>query len=106
MKWILVIGMLLASIPAIGQQGYTKDSLQFKAYVHLSYEENKIKEIVVKKVFCDYCTDNQLKHLKDIFWSMADFEKYNADVRLIKGLRKRTLLTRISKEEFNKLKDE
>ncbi len=106
MKWIAVIAIFFGSMQVFGQKGYAKDSLQFKAYVHLIYVEARIKEIKVKKVFCDYCSENQLKYLKQNFWNMANSEKYNADVRLAKGLRKRTLLTRIAKEDFQNLKNE
>ena len=106
MKLIAIIAILLCSMHAVGQKGYAKDSLQFKAYVHITYLDARVKEIEVKKVFCDYCSKDQLKYLTQNFWSMANSEKYNADVRLVKGLRKRTLLTRISKEDFQNLKND
>lgn len=106
MKWITVIFLLLGSMHTFGQKGYAKDSLQFKAYVHITYLETRVNQIKVKKVFCDYCTDNQLKYLEQKFWDMANTEKYHPEVRLKKGLRKRTLLTRISKKDFKKLNDD
>lgn len=105
MKWIAVIAILMGSMQVYGQKGYAKDSLQIKAYVHLTYVEGRIKEIKVKKVFCDYCSEKQLIYLKQNFWNTANSEKYNADVRLVKGVRKRILLTRISKQDFQNLKN-
>jgi len=89
-----------------GQNGYAKDSLQFKAYVHLTYLEARVTNIKVKKVFCDYCSESQLEYLTQKFWDMANSEKYDSEVRLQKGLRKRTLLTRIPKKDFKNLKND
>jgi len=88
-----------------GQKGFAKDSLQFKAYVHITYLEARVTDIKVRKVFCDYCSENQLEYLKQKFWGMANSEKYDSEVRLQKGLRKRTLITRIPREHFKGLKN-
>lgn len=106
MKQLVAIALFFCASHMFGQQGYAKDSLQFKAYVHILYESARASSISVKKVFCDYCTETQLKYLKQKFWEMANSEKYNPEVRLNKGLRKRTLLTRISKKDFEKLKSD
>jgi len=105
-KWIVLILIFWSSTQCFGQRGYTKDSLQFKAYIHLTYLDAKVKGIKVKKVFCDYCTDGQLKHLKQRFWDMANSEKYDLDMGLGKVLIKRSLITRIAKEDFKNMNNE
>ncbi len=106
MKWIAFILFFLSSIQCIGQRGYAKDSLQFKAYIHTTYEESFVKSIVVKKVFCDFCNKNELEYLKQRFWDMTNADKYHPALRIKNGVRKTTLITRVSKKDFEELKND
>jgi hypothetical protein len=96
----------MSSIHVFGQKGYAKDSLQIKLYANITYENKQAKEIKVKKVFCDYCNENQLKLIKEEGWRRAYQERNLPENRLIKGLRKLVLNIRISKQDFKNLKDE
>ena len=60
---ILLFSLALAS-PAIAQ-GYQKDSLQIKVYTEIEYEQYRVKSIKATRVFCDYCSENQTKKIKE-----------------------------------------
>jgi len=83
---------------------YKKDSLQIKVYTEIDYVNKRVKEIVVKKVFCDYCSENQIKFLKEKALELATYDKYNPKKRLINGTRKFALIIRVSKKDFLEIK--
>ena len=88
MKWIAVIAILIGSTQVFGQKGYAKDSLQVKLYANITYENRQTKEIKIRKVFCDYCNENQLKFIKEEGLRRAFQERNLPENRLTKGVRK------------------
>ena len=96
----------MGSMHCMGQKGYARDSLQIKLYADIKYEEGRTMDIAIRKVFCDYCDEGQLKYLKHEGWRRAYLERNLPENRLSKGIRKLTLLIRISKEDFKNLKNE
>jgi len=88
------------------QHGYQRDSLQIKVYAEIEYVNNKSKEIKVKKVFCDYCTDNQTVFIKEKAEQLAFYDRYNPKKRMVNGLRKFAIIIRVSKKDFLALKTE
>lgn len=103
---IFVILFGWSSIIAFGQEGYAKDSLQIKIYADITYENNRSKSIKVRKVFCDYCTEIQLKYIKEEGWRRAYDERYLPENRLIKGIRKLTIIIRMAKKDFKAFNNE
>lgn len=106
MKWIAVIAIFLGSMQVFGQKGYAKDSLQVKLYANITYEDAQTKEIKIRKVFCDYCNESQLKFIKEEGWRRAYNERNLPENRLTKGVRKLTLIIRMAKEDFQNMKNE
>jgi len=105
-KWIAVIAILFGSMQVFGQKGYATDSLQVKLYADITYENRQTKEIKIRKVFCDYCNESQLKFIKEEGWRRAYEERNLPENRLRKGVRKLTIIIRIAKEDFQNLKNE
>ena len=98
--------ILLMSSVVVGQVGYAKDSLQIKMYADIEYENKQPIRIEVKKVFCDYCSDKQLKIVKQEGWRRAYMERYSPENRLKKGIRKLTLILRFAKADFKAMNNE
>ena len=88
------------------QIGRYADSLQIKTYVTIEYDRYRPKKIDVKKVFCDYCNQNQKKHLKLLAWQLAYIERFDSKNVIQKGERRITLLIRMSKKDLIALKEE
>lgn len=105
MKWIVFLLIFWSSTQCFGQKGYAKDSLQIKLYANITYENKKSKEIKVRKVFCDYCNENQVKFIKEEGWRRAYQERYLPENRLTKGVRKLTIIIRIAKDDFKNMID-
>ncbi len=106
MKLVVVIAFLLCSTYCLGQKGYAKDSLQVKLYANITYENKQAKKIEVRKIFCDYCNESQLGFIKQEGWRRAYEERNLPENRLVKGIRKLTIIIRIAKEDFKNLKSD
>ena len=90
---------------SLGQnRDYTLDSLQIKVYTEIEYVNSQSKDIVVKKVFCDYCSENQTNFLAERAKQLAFYDRYNPSKRLINGLRKFAIIIRVSKKDFLEMK--
>lgn len=81
-------------------QSYTKDSLQIKAYTEIQFKDNNAENIILKKVFCDYCTDFQIEKIGEEALRRADIEKYAPLNRMENGYKKLAIYIRISKDDF------
>jgi len=87
-------------------QSYAKDSLQIKVYTQIKYINNKVVDIKLKKVFCDYCSDYQRKEMGYEGLRRANIEKYYPENRLENGIKKLALYIRIAKKDFSILKQD
>lgn len=97
--------IVCCSWKASAQIGSYADSLQIKTYVTIEYRNKHPKSIEVSKVFCDYCNENQKKHLKERAWQLAYFERYDPRNVIANGKRRLTFLIRMSKKDLKRLRD-
>lgn len=87
-------------------QSYKKDSLQIKVYTEIAYKSSKATNIKLKKVFCDYCTEQQTKSIGEEALRRADLEKYYPENKLENGKKRLAIYIRISKEDFKSITKE
>ena len=88
------------------KRNYTLDSLQIKVYTEIAYVNSQPRDIVVKKVFCDYCTDNQIKYIGEKAKEFAFYDRYNPKKRIVNGMRKFVIIIRVSKKDLSAIRDE
>jgi hypothetical protein len=88
------------------KRNYTVDSLQIKVYTEIEYTNSQPKDILVKKVFCDYCTNNQIKYIGEKAKELAFYDRYNPKKRIVNGIRKFAIIIRVSKKDFLAIRDE
>ena len=105
-KYNLICFVVLCSLTSQAQIGTYADSLQIKTYVTIHYKNQLPSNIVVNKIFCDYCNDNQKKHLKQRAWQLAYFERYNPENVLKNGKRRLTFLIRMARKDLIRLREE
>ncbi|WP_299886653.1 hypothetical protein [uncultured Lacinutrix sp.] len=86
-------------------QSYKKDSIQIKAYTEITYNNNKVESIKLKKVFCDYCSEFQLESIGEEALYRANAEKYLPENKLKKGKKRLAIYIRISKVDFAAIKN-
>ncbi|WP_452224359.1 hypothetical protein [Lacinutrix chionoecetis] len=97
--------VLLLSCTIVSSQAYTEDSLQIKAYTEIKFIDGAPQDIVLKKVFCDYCSENQMQLLGEDAIRRTEIEKYNPKNKLKNGLKKIAVYIRISKTDFAAIKE-
>lgn len=102
--YIVVASFILCPKSVSAQIGRYADSLQIKTYVTITYKNKQPKAITVNKVFCDYCNENQKKHLSERAWQLAYFERYNPKNIIANGKRRLTFLIRMSKVDLKRLR--
>ncbi|NQX85348.1 MAG: hypothetical protein HRT67_05515 [Flavobacteriaceae bacterium] len=90
----------------MAQNGYKKDSLQIKVYTSISYANNKIKAIKVKRVFCNYCTDFQILAIKQEAKNRSYSVRNDKENKLVNGTKKLTLFIRIAKSDFAAIRED
>ncbi len=84
---------------------YRIDSLQFKMYTRLYLgDQLQVDSVVVRKVFCDYCSDRQMEVLKQEAIRQSTIEQYNPKYRK-PGEHRLALYVRLSKEDFKNIND-
>lgn len=105
-RFIIICFCLFSVSHAFAQIGYKKDSLQIKVYSEIEYIDRLIKDIKVDTVFCDYCSKNQIKMLKEEAFRRTYLIRNDKDVKLENGTYKHALLIRISKKDFLEMKEE
>ncbi|SDB34875.1 hypothetical protein SAMN03097699_0832 [Flavobacteriaceae bacterium MAR_2010_188] len=102
---ILILAFAFVSTKAKAQ-GYAEDSLQIKVYSEINYESYRPVSIKITKVFCEYCSPNQLKHIKGVAYETAYGER-NAPENVMKnGKKKLAIYLRLPKDKFRLLRDE
>ena len=107
-KWFLfILTFVFCSVILHSQNNpnYPRDLIQIKTYSIAKFKNSKLDTVKVTKVFCDYCSENQLNALKQEAWNRAYYERYNPKNRLVNGKRKLALYIRISKKDFLNLKE-
>lgn len=100
--YILII--LIFSLAKLQAQDYKKDSLQFKIITNIKYNSSQVEDIKLKKVMCDYCTDNQKKQLGLQALKLAALEQYDPKNKLENGIKILSIYIRLSKTDFLALK--
>jgi hypothetical protein len=105
-KFIIICFCLISVGNAFSQIGYQKDSLQIKVYSEIEYIEGLVKEIKVDTVFCDYCSKNQMKMLKEEALNRTYLIRNDKGIKLVNGKYKHALLIRISKKDFLEMREE
>jgi len=107
-KYVILILVFCASNTTTYCQnvGYSADSLQVKVYTEIEYVKNSPKNVKVLKVFCDYCSDNQIAYIKEEAYFLTFNDRFNPENRMAEGKKMLALLIRISKEDFKAIKDE
>ncbi|MDC8004179.1 hypothetical protein POV27_08965 [Aureisphaera galaxeae] len=108
-KRIVLLGILvfagMSSLLA-QQRDYRKDSLQFKMYTRIYVNKSiELDSVVVKKIFCDYCSEKQLEVLREEAFRRSVYESRNPKYRK-PGEHRLALYIRLSKVDFKALNDE
>ncbi|RLD30037.1 MAG: hypothetical protein DRI75_01400 [Bacteroidetes bacterium] len=85
------------------KKSFAKDSLRIKVYTEIKYVNGRSKEITVKKVFCNYCSAIQIEALKEKAKELAFYDRYNPKKRLVNGIKKFTMIIRVSKKDLKEL---
>jgi len=96
----------ISTYEVFAQIGYQKDSLQIKVYSEIEYVNKFVKGIKVDTVFCDYCSANQIKMIKEEAYRRTFSISNDKDVRMANGKYKHALYIRISKKDFLEMKEE
>lgn len=105
-NFIIMCFCLISVGNAFSQIGYQKDSLQIKVYSEIKYIEGLVKEIKVDTVFCDYCSKNQIKLLKEEALRTTYLIRNDEGIKLVNGTYKHALFIRISKKDFLEMKED
>lgn len=101
---LFILFFLLSVSLTFSQQSYRKDSLQLKVYTEMYVNKNiKIDSINVAKVFCDYCSENQIKKIEEESLYRTEYEIHNPRYQK-EGIHIIAIYLRISKDDFSKMK--
>ena len=103
---LIIILCYILAFKGFSQSGYQKDSLQIKVYTEIEYVDRLVRDIKVKKVFCDYCTEFQTEQIEKEAIRRTYLVRNDVDIRLINGIYRHALYIRISKKDFSELKEE
>ena len=106
-KQILIIATLMCFVNQLSAQqaDYKKDSLQFKMYTRMYVSKNlETDSIIVKKVFCDYCSEKQLRILKKEAYRQSLLEQNNPKYKK-PGEHRLALYVRLSKKDFKAINE-
>jgi len=98
-SFFISVIILFISSQSYGQS-YKKDSLQIKAYTEIEYVDGRMKSLKLKKVFCDYCSERQLKLLGEDALRRTENEKNDPKNKLKNGKKKVAVYIRIAKTDF------
>jgi hypothetical protein len=88
---------------AKAQMGFKKDSLQIKVYVSVYYDNDIPQKIEILKVFCDYCSVEQLKYLKLEAWKATYKNRFSYNHKIKNGEARLAHYIRVRKKYFKKL---
>ncbi|WP_152973251.1 hypothetical protein [Lacinutrix mariniflava] len=104
-KYTLIFVLFLCCT-LVSAQGFKKDSLQIKAYTEIEYRNGEALNIKLKKVFCDYCSKNQLDLIGEDAIRRTDSEKNDPKNKLKDGKKKIAVYIRIAKTDFAGIKED
>ena len=85
-------------------QGYQEDSLQIKIYTTLVITEELEDSIFVRKVFCEFCNEDQYYLIGEEAKRRTFLLKDSPEYYRKPGKHKMALYIRMSKEDFKNLK--
>jgi len=100
---VLILIIFIFSLNQTKAQDYTKDSLQFKIITSIKYHKSKVEDIKLKKVLCDYCTEEQKKQLGLQAIKLSELEQNDPKNRRDNGIKILSIYIRLSKEDFKAL---
>lgn len=102
----IVLFLLLFSLGFynVHAQSYRKDSLQFKIYTITTFKDSKVKDVVLDKVFCDYCSNSQLIALGQLGLKQSNKLIKKPKNRMVNGKNRLAIYLRISKKDFANIK--
>ncbi|MEJ6792689.1 MAG: hypothetical protein QNK89_08190 [Lacinutrix sp.] len=103
---LLITLLLFCAFQTITAQDFRIDSLQIKVYTEIDYKAGKPIGIKLKKVFCDYCSKNQLKLLGEDAIRRTKSEQNDPKNKLKNGKKKIAVYIRISKKDFARIREE
>ncbi len=87
----------------VSTQDYRIDSIQFKMYTRIYVgSQLQLDSVIVKKIFCDWCSESQLDILREEAMRQSMMERYNPKYKK-PGQHRLALYVRFSKEDFKKL---
>lgn len=98
---ILIVFLGISDVLA---QGFTKDSLQFKVYTYVTFQEFNVKKIKIQKVFCDYCNEAQLKVLEDLARNLSNKLALKSENSIKHGEKRFVIKFRVAKNAFARMK--
>jgi hypothetical protein len=104
--YVIALAICSFNLSIAQKRDYAIDSLQIKVYTEIEYVNSHSKNIKVKKVFCDYCSKNQIKFLKERAKQLAYYDRYNPKERMVNGMRKFAIIIRVSKKDFIAIKED
>ena len=104
LKFLIIIFSCLYVNLTFAQVGYQKDSLQIKVYTEAEYRNGLVKEVEVKNVFCDYCTEYQKRRIVDEAIKRTYLARYEEGIKLSNGKYRHAIYIRISKKDFLEIK--
>lgn len=104
---IFLIVMLLcyafAKAQSSSSKDYRNDSLQFKMYTRLYIgDQLQLDSVSVRKVFCNWCTEQQIYVLEEEAMRQSLVERHNPRYKK-PGEHRLALYVRFSKEDFKNL---
>lgn len=102
----IVVICLMSCMNVMSQNGYQKDSLQIKVYTSIEYINNQATSIKVRRVFCDYCTDIQIKAISEEAKVRSYAVRNDKENRMLNGTKKLSLYIRIAKKDFAAIKED
>lgn len=92
---------------SIGQtRDFSKDSLRIKVYTEIEYVEGRMKKVEVTKVFCDYCSDIQIRALEEQAKANIYHDKSYWTYGKVNDIQKYTLIIKAAKKDLLAIKDE
>lgn len=103
---VLLFALFGIGITWAQQRDYRRDSLQFKIYTRLYVNPmSELDSIVVKKVFCDFCSEKQKQALREEAYRRSIIESRSYENRK-PGKHKLAIYIRLSKVDFKALNEE
>ncbi|WP_231567306.1 hypothetical protein [Lacinutrix sp. Hel_I_90] len=103
---LIMIFFLVSAFQMVFAQAYKKDSLQIKAYTEIEFRNGQPLGITLKKVFCDYCSEKQLKLLGEDAIRRTASEKHDPKNTLKNGKKKLAVYIRIAKTDFAAIRED